>query len=93
MLTGGFRTRRGAEYAIEHGACDPIGVARPAALNPGFPKLLLDESVADEDAKLQLKKVPPPLYARCVPGKAVGVGLETVGLSSCPLICIDAHQS
>ncbi|OGM40788.1 hypothetical protein ABOM_011147 [Aspergillus bombycis] len=82
MLTGGFRTRGGAEYAIEHGACDLIGVARPAAINPSFPKLLLNESVADEDAKLQLKRVPPPFYARCVPGKAVGMGLETAYYSN-----------
>lgn len=78
MLTGGFRTRGGAEHAIEHGACDLVGIARPAAINPSFPRLLLDESVADEDAQLPLKKVPPPFYARCVPGKAVGMGLETV---------------
>ena len=93
MLTGGFRTRGGAKHAIENGACDLIGVARPAAINPSLPNLLLDESVADDDAQLQLKKVSPPFYTKCVPGKAVGMGLETVSSSSYSPVFVILPQS
>lgn len=78
MLTGGFRTRAGAEAAIKDNACDLVGIGRPAAINPKFPHLLLDESVPDEKAQLPLNKVPPPFYARFLPLHVVGAGTETV---------------
>jgi 2,4-dienoyl-CoA reductase-like NADH-dependent reductase (Old Yellow Enzyme family) len=78
MLTGGFRTRAGAQAAIAQGACDLIGIGRPAAVDPAFARLLLDESVADEEARLVLNKVPAPWYMKLVPVRAVGAGLESV---------------
>ncbi len=41
MLTGGFRSREGMEEALQSGACDVIGLARPLAINPDFSKALL----------------------------------------------------
>lgn len=78
MLTGGFRSRAGAESAIQAGACDLIGIGRPSAVNAKFPQLLLDESVSDEEACLPLEKVKPPFIARFLPAKSIGAGLESV---------------
>lgn len=86
MLTGGFRTRAGAEAAIKDNACDLIGIARPAAIDPKFPHLLLDESVPDEKAQLPLNKVPPPFYARFLPLHVVGAGAESVSFSFFSLV-------
>jgi 2,4-dienoyl-CoA reductase-like NADH-dependent reductase (Old Yellow Enzyme family) len=41
MLTGGFRSREGMEEALQSGAVDLIGLARPLALEPEFPRRLL----------------------------------------------------
>lgn len=88
MLTGGFRTRAGAEDAIKQNACDIIGIGRPAAVNPKFPQLLLDESLSDEEAGLPLKKVGLPWYVRILPIKAIGAGAESVSFPS-PLFLRD----
>ncbi|KAJ5657930.1 uncharacterized protein N7484_001579 [Penicillium longicatenatum] len=77
MLTGGFRSRTGAESAIRDGACDLVGIGRPAAIDPKLPLLLLDESVEDEKAALRLNKVPPPFYARWLPRNLIGAGAES----------------
>ncbi len=42
VLTGGFRTGTAMENAINAGASDMIGLARPLALEPVFPKRLLE---------------------------------------------------
>lgn len=41
MLTGGFRTVSAMVEAIESGAVDIIGLARPIALEPDLPKHIL----------------------------------------------------
>lgn len=82
MLTGGFRSRAGAEAAIKDGACDLVGLARPAAIDPHFAALLLDESVEDEKAKLPLNKVPIPWFLRFIPPHAIGAGAESVSFIS-----------
>lgn len=78
MLTGGFRSRAGAEAAISANACDLIGLGRPAAIDAKLPLLLLDESVPDEKAQLPLAKVPVPFIANFLPAKSIGAGLESV---------------
>jgi 2,4-dienoyl-CoA reductase-like NADH-dependent reductase (Old Yellow Enzyme family) len=78
MLTGGFRSRAGAEHALRENACDLIGIGRPAAVEPAFAGRLLDESVPAEEAEMQLNKVKPPFLLNLLPIKAVGAGLETV---------------
>ncbi|KAJ6051930.1 uncharacterized protein N7446_006567 [Penicillium canescens] len=77
MLTGGFRTRAGAESAILDEACDLVGIGRPAAIDPKFPLLLLDESIAEGDAGMQLNKAPVPWYTRFLPLHLVGAGAES----------------
>lgn len=82
MLTGGFRSRAGAEAALKANACDLIGIGRPSAVNAKFAQLLLDESVPDEEAQLPLANVKPPFLAGFIPIKSVGAGLESVSLQS-----------
>ena len=41
MVTGGFRTRAGMEAALQGGAADMIGVARPFCLVPDFPRRMM----------------------------------------------------
>ncbi|KAL4807376.1 hypothetical protein BDV18DRAFT_137551 [Aspergillus unguis] len=77
MLTGGFRSRAGAEYALSQNACDIIGIGRPAAIDPAFPKTLLDESLDEKDAQMKLKKVGVPALVKWIPLTAVGAGVET----------------
>ena len=43
-LSGGFRTRRGMVEALSGGAVDIIGLARPIAHDPDFPRHILDGS-------------------------------------------------
>lgn len=88
MLTGGFRSRAGAEFALRENACDLIGIARPAAVDPAFARRLLDESVPEEEAQMFLGKVKPPFLLSLLPIKAVGAGLESVSSSVCPSVCL-----
>jgi 2,4-dienoyl-CoA reductase-like NADH-dependent reductase (Old Yellow Enzyme family) len=47
MVTGGFRSRRAMDEALESGACDIIGLARPLCVRPDLPNELLEgEDVA-----------------------------------------------
>ncbi|KGO64935.1 Aldolase-type TIM barrel [Penicillium italicum] len=82
MLTGGFRSRAGAEAAVRDGACDLVGIGRPAAIDPRFPCLLLDESVGDEQAQLVLNKVAVPWYTRFLPLHLIGAGAESTYYSA-----------
>lgn len=53
MVTGGFRTRDGMAAAIESGATDLIGLARPLAVDPDFPGRIL----AGEDFASSVKPI------------------------------------
>jgi hypothetical protein len=86
MLTGGFRSRAGAEHALRENACDLIGIARPAAVEPAFARRLLDEGVPAEEAEMHLNKVKPPFLLSLLPIKAVGAGLEGVSTFLVPLL-------
>lgn len=78
MLTGGFRSRAGAEYALAQNACDMVGIGRPAAIDPHFAKLLLDKSLSGEEAQMPLRKVGVPFWAKWIPLAAIGAGAESV---------------
>lgn len=84
MLTGGFRSRAGAEAAVKDGACDLVGIARPSAIEPGFAGKLLDEGVKDGEAVLLLEKVPTPWFLGWLPKSLIGAGAESVSLCSLP---------
>jgi 2,4-dienoyl-CoA reductase-like NADH-dependent reductase (Old Yellow Enzyme family) len=60
MLTGGFRTRQGMVDAVEGGAVDLIGLARPVLLEPDLPRRLLDGTARTslvEPRVLGIKKI------------------------------------
>ena len=79
MVTGGFRTRRGMEDALQSGACDLIGIGRPAAVLPKLPKeIILDMKVPDPEATVALARVKNPLWMDYFPLKQVGAGYQTV---------------
>jgi 2,4-dienoyl-CoA reductase-like NADH-dependent reductase (Old Yellow Enzyme family) len=50
-VTGGFRTAAGMAQAIDSGAVDLCGMARPLAVHPDFPSQL----VTDPDAAVEIK--------------------------------------
>ncbi|KAL4938185.1 hypothetical protein BDV06DRAFT_60960 [Aspergillus oleicola] len=77
MLTGGFRSRSGAQYALDQNACDLVGIGRPAAIDPYFPQKLLDEGVSEEESSMRLKRVTLPFWARWIPLAAIGAGAES----------------
>lgn len=78
MVTGGFRTRQGMEAAVAEGACDLVGVARPAAINPSLPNnVIFNAAVKDDDAKLFVKNISPPWFVKFV-APSVGAGAESV---------------
>jgi 2,4-dienoyl-CoA reductase-like NADH-dependent reductase (Old Yellow Enzyme family) len=77
MVTGGFRSRAGMEAALESGACDIIGIGRPAAVVPKLPKfVLLNKEVVDVEATIRLKRVEMGWLMRKVPIKSLGAGAE-----------------
>jgi tRNA-dihydrouridine synthase len=80
MLTGGFRSRQGAEAAVKENACDLVGIGRPACINPKLPLLFLDDSVKDEEAQLPLKKAPVPVWMKWLPVRVQSAGAETVSI-------------
>lgn len=45
MVTGGFRTRAGMEAALDSGATDVIGIARPFCTHPDVARQLLDREI------------------------------------------------
>lgn len=53
MVTGGFRTRSGMDTALQSGACDLIGIARPLAVETDAPNNL----VAGADVKYAVKPI------------------------------------
>lgn len=78
MLTGGFRSRQGAEAAVKENACDLVGIGRPACVNPRFAHLLLDDGTKDEEAQLPLEKAPVPMLMKWLPVKIQSAGAESV---------------
>lgn len=77
MVTGGFRSRAGMEAALESGACDIIGIGRPAAVVPKLPRLvLLNKEVADAEATIHLRRVEMGWLMKRVPIKSLGAGAE-----------------
>lgn len=82
MVTGGFRTRVGMEAAIAEGACDLIGVGRPAVIEPALPnKIIFNKDVVDEEAVVHARKVPTPWLLKRLAPKSLGAGVESAWYS------------
>ncbi len=47
IVTGGFRTKKAMEEAIEEGFIDAIGIARPLCLKPNFPQEFFNGSLTE----------------------------------------------
>jgi 2,4-dienoyl-CoA reductase-like NADH-dependent reductase (Old Yellow Enzyme family) len=78
MVTGGFRTRTGMEAALQSGACDLIGIARPAAVLPKLPKeIILNIEIPDDEATVTLAPLKVPFLLKYLPVKQVGVGYQS----------------
>ncbi|KAL3608694.1 hypothetical protein FPOAC2_03701 [Fusarium poae] len=79
MVTGGFRTRAGMEAALAEGACDLIGLGRPAIINPFLPaNIILNKEVKDDDARLFAKRIQTPWILKKFGPKSIGSGAEIV---------------
>ncbi|KJZ70864.1 hypothetical protein HIM_09729 [Hirsutella minnesotensis 3608] len=79
VVTGGFRTRQGMEAAVREGACDMVGIARPAVLNPSLPKnTIFNKDIKDGDAKAYAMSVPVPWLVKTLGIKVMAAGTETI---------------
>ncbi|MEM8937359.1 MAG: NADH:flavin oxidoreductase/NADH oxidase family protein [Pseudomonadota bacterium] len=58
MVTGGFRTRGAMEYALNHGAAQMIGLARPFCYVPDAPKQLLSGAATLPSIEKELRLIP-----------------------------------
>lgn len=71
MLTGGFRTRSGMNSALQTKGCDMIGIGRPAATVPDFPRSVIGigakRDISDAEAGLQMQKVETPWLLKHLP--------------------------
>lgn len=61
MVTGGFRTRAGMEAALQTGACDLVGLARPLCVEPDGPAKLLAGGERLPSPEQTLRLGPGPL--------------------------------
>jgi hypothetical protein len=87
VVTGGNRTRVGAEALVKGNICDLVGYARPAAINPDLPQLLLDESIPEEQAREPLAPLTSPWWANWLQIRVIGAGLESVSAFPISSLC------
>ncbi|KAF1959273.1 NADPH dehydrogenase [Byssothecium circinans] len=79
MVTGGFRTRTGMIKALESGACDLVGIGRPAAVWPHLPKdIYLNREVPDEEATAELGSMSPPWLVQKMGIKLINLGGDSL---------------
>ncbi|RAK91719.1 FMN-linked oxidoreductase [Aspergillus costaricaensis CBS 115574] len=78
LLTGGFRTRKGIEGALNSGACDLVGIGRPAVLKPDFPRLMMDDMYTDQEARVVFSKVQVIFLVSLLKMRMLGGGAETI---------------
>lgn len=86
MLTGGFRSVAGMHSALKENACDLIGIARPAVMNPSWAKTILQKEVEGGCAELRLRPADQDFLSRWIPIKLLGAGAETVSFLALWLI-------
>ncbi|KAH6869318.1 NADH:flavin oxidoreductase/NADH oxidase [Thelonectria olida] len=79
IVTGGFRSRKVMEAALQDDALDLIGMARPAILNPSVPtNTILNTAVEEKDAKAYARLIEPPWLLKKIGNVVIGAGAETM---------------
>ncbi|PKS08628.1 hypothetical protein jhhlp_005015 [Lomentospora prolificans] len=79
MVTGGFRSRAGMEAALEEGACDIVGIARPAVINPALPKnIIFNPALSGDEARVDAKRIHAPWIVKKLGPRSIGAGYESV---------------
>lgn len=80
IVTGGFRSRNGVNAALETGACNAIGLGRPALKYPDLPnKIMFNNELADEQARFDVEAAPSVGWI-ATKIRSAGAGAETVSL-------------
>lgn len=78
MVTGGFRSRQSMRNALDDGACDMVGIARPATLRPEYPMTVLNNKIPDAETVFPTYTVTGGGIKRHIPIKSIGAGLSSV---------------
>lgn len=78
IVTGGFRTRIGMNDAISSKACDLVGIGRPICVEFDLPRILLDKTIPDENARAIQYKIHGLKLFDYLPIATVGVGVGTM---------------
>jgi hypothetical protein len=66
------------EAALASGACDIIGIGRPASVIPHLPKdIILNENIKDKDASVRLKPLVLPTWMKWTPIHSLGAGFQS----------------
>jgi 2,4-dienoyl-CoA reductase-like NADH-dependent reductase (Old Yellow Enzyme family) len=88
MVTGGFRTRKGADAAVREEGCDLVGIARPAAVNPLLPKeVLLNVGMKEVDAAIRTQKPQPSWIMNMLGLRFLAAASDTVSCSLLDQAC------
>ncbi|KAH8649732.1 hypothetical protein BGZ60DRAFT_463079 [Tricladium varicosporioides] len=77
LVTGGFRSRNGVNSALQKGACDLIGLARPAIKYPDLPnEIVFNDDLLDGEARFDVEPAPSRGWI-ATKIRSVGAGAET----------------
>lgn len=68
MVTGGFRSRDGMEAALNSGACDVCGIARPLCVDPDMPNRLMRGDIDIAPSYEKLLRIGPGVFG---PGSSI----------------------
>ncbi|KAL7968809.1 FMN-linked oxidoreductase [Trichoderma sp. SZMC 28014] len=80
LVTGGFRSRASMEEALESGACDLIGIGRPAAVTTNLPNgVIFNKNLEAAAANFKVGPAPVPRLLKMLPmSRLISGGAETV---------------
>ena len=78
IVTGGFRTRLGMNDALSSNACDLIGLGRPTCVQFHLPKILLDRSIPDDEARALPYEIRGAQLFNLIPIQTISSGIGTV---------------
>ncbi|KAF4440219.1 hypothetical protein F53441_12361 [Fusarium austroafricanum] len=77
IVSGGFRSRNGVNGALDSGACDLIGVGRPAVKYPNLPaQIMFNGNINDTEARFDVEAAPGAGWLASKV-RSVGAGAET----------------